>query len=186
LDDDIDTFKKQGHLESRWSCGITKKIVPGDRVFLMKLGKEEPKGIMASGRAVSHVREEKHWYEYNSTALYLDVNFDVLLDPYKIIFPISDLSKGIYSKMNWTPQASGRTIPDDVAAQLEFDWKNFLKQFNLSSELTLPEEADFSETFREGAAKQIWVNSYERSAEARSVCIIPILHCNHPLIASEI
>jgi 5-methylcytosine-specific restriction protein A len=167
LSDEIDKFNKQGYLESGWSCGVTKKIVPGDRVFLMKLGKE-PKGIMASGWTTSGVKEYDHWSEENKTALYIDVRFDRIIDPDKIIFPLSELRKVIY---NWMPQASGRTIPDDIAGKLEIDWANFLRPFIQLCELTLPEEIDTTKTFKEGSAKQIMVNSYERSAEARSRCV---------------
>ena len=39
-------------VRDEWSCGVTKTIEPGDRVFLIKLGKE-PRGIVGSGRADS-------------------------------------------------------------------------------------------------------------------------------------
>jgi hypothetical protein len=36
---------------SRWSCGSNKRIAIGDRVFLMRLGRE-PRGIFGSGTVV--------------------------------------------------------------------------------------------------------------------------------------
>jgi 5-methylcytosine-specific restriction protein A len=38
-------------LNSRWSCGNSRSIRKGDRVFLIKLG-VPPKGIIASGMVV--------------------------------------------------------------------------------------------------------------------------------------
>lgn len=175
LQDDLDAIKKQGFCLGTWSCGVTKKIVPDDRVFLIKLGKEAPRGILASGWAISDVFEGDHWDEdaasEGKTALYIDVHFDSILDPEQSIFSRDGLEKGIYSKMNWQPQASGITIPDDVANQLEIDWANFIGQTLPLPEGTLPEEADTSKTYKEGATKQIKVNIYERSSEARSICI---------------
>ncbi|MDW8293534.1 MAG: hypothetical protein RML84_10625, partial [Anaerolineae bacterium] len=44
----IKTVEKQGFCEDSWSCGVTKNIQTGDRVFLLKQGKE-PRGIVGSG-----------------------------------------------------------------------------------------------------------------------------------------
>jgi len=51
-----------GYVDSAWSTGRTKKILPNDRLFLVRLG-EEPRGIFASGWAVSNVYQEPHWDE---------------------------------------------------------------------------------------------------------------------------
>lgn len=45
---DIEKFEKEGSLLTAWSCGVTRSIVKGDRVFMMRLG-GEPRGIFASG-----------------------------------------------------------------------------------------------------------------------------------------
>src|ERR1700733_16294659 len=67
-----------------WSTGKRKHMQPGDRLFLLKQGKE-PRGIMASGKAVSDVYQGAHWDDELSltgeTTLYLDVEFDRILDP---------------------------------------------------------------------------------------------------------
>ncbi|MDM8527083.1 hypothetical protein QUF58_02620 [Anaerolineales bacterium HSG24] len=63
LQDNINEIKKKGFHLDTWSCGVTKKINPSDRVFLMKLGKDEPRGIVASGWATSSVFENEHWNE---------------------------------------------------------------------------------------------------------------------------
>jgi hypothetical protein len=39
--DDIDEIAAVGYLDGDWSCGNTKRIAQGDRVFLIKLGREE-------------------------------------------------------------------------------------------------------------------------------------------------
>ena len=128
LQKSIVEVKTQGYCRERWGCGATKKIMPGDRVFLMKLGKE-PRGIVASGWVTTKVYEDLHWDEMASkrgeTALYVDVHFDTLLDPEMDIFPRAWLNSGVYTSMNWEPRASGVTIPDDIAAQLEKDWAQF-------------------------------------------------------------
>jgi 5-methylcytosine-specific restriction protein A len=174
LEESISEIERHGYHEGSWSSGVTKKIRPDDRVFLIKLG-EEPRGIVASGWAVSEVYEDQHWDSQarakGKTALYIDVHFDTILDPEKGIFPRARLDNGIYAKMHWEPQASGVTIPDEVAEQLERDWAQFLKRPIPSRELIFAEEAEVTKTYSEGAKKQVTVNAYERSAEARTICI---------------
>ena len=48
LEQNIDEIEQTGRTSLRWSVISHKKISPGDRAFLVRLGKE-PKGIMASG-----------------------------------------------------------------------------------------------------------------------------------------
>ncbi len=51
LDDCIQEIKATGHYLERWSCGRNRKIVEGDRLFLLRQGLE-PRGIVGSGWAV--------------------------------------------------------------------------------------------------------------------------------------
>ena len=175
LQQNISDIKKYGFHSAQWSCGVTKKIEPNDRIFLMKLGKEEPQGIIASGWAKSYFFKDKHWNKdrtlIGKTALYINVHFDTILDPQKLVFSKQLLNRGVYKKMNWEPQASGVTIPEDIATQLEIDWANFVGQPFPLFEDKLSEEVDVTKTYREGTTKQITINSYERNTEARLICI---------------
>lgn len=54
IDSAIDKVSSIGKFEKFWSCGVTKKIKTGDRVFLIKVG-TKPKGIIAAGYATSNV-----------------------------------------------------------------------------------------------------------------------------------
>ncbi len=174
LQDSIAEVKQNGYCSESWSCGVTKKIRTGDRAFLMKLG-GEPRGIVASGWVASDVYPYRHWDKdkkaKGKTALYVDVDWDTLLDPDIEIFPRAWLASDMYLKMHWEPQASGVRIPDDVAEQLEKDWSRFLNRPVIIKEAPLAEEIDATRTYAEGATRQVTVNIYERSAEARTICI---------------
>ena len=173
LHDDINEVKEKGFCKGRWSSGVTKKIQPGDRAFLMKLGRS-PRGICASGWVTSSVLEGRHWNnernQKGDLSLYVDIDWDTLLNPEEQIFPRELLEGRTYSKMHWEPQASGTTIPDDVAEQLEKDWAKFLGRSLILNNLPLPEEIE-DKSFFEGVARQVTVNIYERSPEARTICI---------------
>jgi 5-methylcytosine-specific restriction protein A len=172
IQDDKALITRNGFCDDQWSSGVTKKIQPGDRVFLMKLGVQKPRGILASGWAISEYIEDIHWADDSKLAFYIDVHFDTIIDPREeSIFPIEVLQNGIYASVNWTPQASGMRIPDDVAGQLEKDWAKFLKHPAPIRQIVYADEIDDTKIYHEGTMKQVKVNVYERNTEARAICI---------------
>lgn len=108
----------------KWTCGVTKTIQAGDRIFIIRLG-EEPRGIVASGHALTSVFEGTNWDEIKAAQgkmvnrVYIKI--DKILDPETTILPLDELNK-ISGNMHWTPQNSGISIPDDVAKVLEDVW----------------------------------------------------------------
>jgi 5-methylcytosine-specific restriction protein A len=154
----------------KWSCGGTKKILVGDSFFLIKSGKEG-KGIIGSGKILSKPYASEHYDERKAKAgneaLFVDVLFDYLLKPNGVI-PIqrAELDSPDFATTAWDAQGSGKTLPDSVANALLLLWK-IRVQVN---ELHLPDEVESSESFVEGATKQILVNAYERNPEARRKC----------------
>ena len=172
IQNSIAKINRKGFSDGRWSSGVTKKIQPNDRIFLMKLGSQKPRGIMASGWATSEVFQDIHWDDDSKLAHYVDIHFDTIIDPSQdAIFSVELLQDGIYSSVNWTPQASGMSIPDEVAEQLEKDWARFLNRPVPVRQIEYADEIDETKTFHEGTTKQVKVNVYERNAEARAICL---------------
>ena len=60
FDDMKNRIKQVGKVYDTWSTGVNVSIKEGDRVFLIRLGKE-PRGIVASGYAVTKVFISPHW-----------------------------------------------------------------------------------------------------------------------------
>ena len=158
-------------VKDRWSCGANKQIKKGDRIFLVRLG-EEPKGIMASGIALTDAYKDLHWEadkaKAGKTGMFVEVEFDILLNPdTDVIVPREMLNDMRFSRMHWDTQMSGVRIPDDIACALEKVWTDF----STNPDVTLPEEVTITKIMYEGATKKISVNSYERNPEARRQCI---------------
>jgi hypothetical protein len=134
FDENFKEFKTKGYLDYTWSCGGTKRIKKCDRLFLIRqvMG---PRGIFASGWATSEVYPGEHWDDNGKIANYVDLRFDVLLDPLtdKIITR-EELDKGKLKKGNWSTRASGITIPPDVAIALERKWNEVLNMPYFDSE----------------------------------------------------
>lgn len=173
LSEEAAAIKSGKVIERAWSCGNSKRIRPGDRAFTIKLGKEKPKGIIASGTVISYPYKSEHWDEEKArsgkTTLNVNVRMDVLLNPYKDeILRDTILESPPFDKMNWNIQRSGVRIPDEIAAQLERVWNGFVEG---QREFSLPDEVDEESTYAEGSVRKINVNSYERNAQARKECI---------------
>jgi len=128
LEQDIEQVNLTGRCLQIWGCGnSTKSIQAGDRVFLMKIGEEDPKGIVASGFASSTPYKDEHWNDKNKTANYIKVEFDVLLNPYKEpILTLDILNAGNLAAQDWTPQSSGNSINPALVDELEALWFEFL------------------------------------------------------------
>lgn len=112
----------------RWGCGRSMQIHPGDRLFLLKQG-SEPRGVFASGTAVSTVFAAPHWDTPKAAlgipANYVDLVFDKLLVPEEAILR-RDLLVGhpLLSRQHWDTQVSGTVIKTAVWDALETLWRS--------------------------------------------------------------
>lgn len=176
IDTAINQLKQNGSYIDSWSCGNRKNIEVGNRVFVIKLGTEE-RGIIASGWVYNGWYQDVSWDEEKvksgRLANYIDVDFDIILNPKKNILRYEELQKGKLGKMEWSNQSSGIIIPSDIAIELEKIWgsyNNTIIQSRNRNEL-IPEEIVNSNSYFEGATTKILVNRFERNAKARRVCI---------------
>ena len=140
-------IERKGMCRLSWRCNTT-KIRPGDRVFLMKLGKY-PKGIFGSGKALSTPADGG-----------IDLQLDILLDVGQAIFDIAHLQKGPLAQQNWTPQSNGISIKPRVLPDLVKKWNTFLSK-----------QPRIQQTYLEGAASQVIQTRYERDLQARIACL---------------
>jgi hypothetical protein len=121
---------RAGRLVSeQWSCGNTRKITSGDRLFLLKQGGDLPKGIMASGYATSGVYEDKHFdpvlAEQGETKLFVDANWDAILDfMTEPLLQTSDVDGDGPPQVNWKTMSSGITVSAPAAQHIERLWSS--------------------------------------------------------------
>lgn len=116
----------------RWGTGTSRKVLKGDRFFIIRLG-EKPKGIFASGFVTKDSFQGLHWDETKSAlgenANYVEIQYDVLLNSEsQPILEREILNMPTLSKMHWDVRMSGVQIPNDVASELEIIWSEFIKQ----------------------------------------------------------
>ena len=108
-----------------WSCGVNKSIRSGDRIYLIRLGKE-PRGIVASGSALSSPFEGPHWDDEErlkgKKVRRVFINFDIIRNPTSDGILTLELLKIEFPNYHWSSQSSGVSIPDCIAAKLEILW----------------------------------------------------------------
>lgn len=176
LPDSINHLETVGYVEKRWSCGNSKSIKKGDRVFLIRLGKKEPIGIMGSGYAKSSYYIATHWDgTIGKIAHYIDIEFDILIDPNKNKLLDKDALKNIDTNnvQQWFPQRSGISIKKEVLDSLESNWFNFIRENNYIGNSFVSNDVvtNIKETFKEGKSKEITQTRYERNPQARKLCL---------------
>jgi 5-methylcytosine-specific restriction protein A len=125
LEDQVAATANGDPVDDRWSCGNTKRIRIGDRLFLLRQG-VEPRGIMAAGWATSATYEGPHWDEdrraKGEKALHVDVRFDRILNPdYDEVLELDKLQVGALGSVNWATPASGIQIRQGIE-ELERLW----------------------------------------------------------------
>ncbi|HEX7407975.1 MAG TPA: HNH endonuclease [Candidatus Binatia bacterium] len=172
LAQNVEDVRRKGFFDSRWSCGNTKRIRQGDRVFLLRTG-VAPRGIVATGIVNEETFEDTHWDQESSqdTALFIGVRFDTLLHPERDgILTIDQLQTEHLVGFPWHTQGSGITIPPLAAEELETAWSGFLTAHG-QQPISLADEVTAPLRFFEGATRQVSVNSYERNPYARHQCI---------------
>jgi hypothetical protein len=133
LRDCIDDVRDHGFYATSWSCGRTRRMTAGDRVFMMRQGhgSGERRGIFASGWATSDVYQQEHWDEAEARkgklALYVPIRLDVLLDSdSEPILPRSVLREDPLAGGPWDARTGGYSIPVEIAAELERAWARLL------------------------------------------------------------
>lgn len=121
LAEDVRYERKMIH---RWSTGSRTSIQPGDRVFLLRQGRE-PWGIIGSGIAIEPAETEADWNAYM-------FRFDKVYEP--LIYPPLDWRnfRGELTKVNWVTPGGGIIIKP--AKELEKAWAKHVSQIAQSKE----------------------------------------------------
>ena len=107
--------------EIDWRTSRKNGVEEKTEIFLIKLGDEEPKGIIAHG----HVTEEPY---LEGERYYVNVEFDKILDYENEKF-LKQEDLGLkFSKQDWSPQASGIEIKETILPELKEMWSKLINR----------------------------------------------------------
>ena len=124
-------IKEKEYGTTSWPV-ISKHVWPGDRIFFIRLGKE-PRGIFATGSAVSHPYISPHWDEVKKkqgkTIRIADIRLDAMIEmDTEPLLDISELHRAPLDRMHWSTQCSGIHIPAHVVQALDELWEQHIQQ----------------------------------------------------------
>lgn len=113
-------------VEQRWSCGNSRSIALGSRVFLLRQG-VEPKGIVAAGWVTKEPFPAPHWDTVRAArgeqAFFIMFAADALLNPeHSPPLDVRIVTSGLLAEVQVDAPASGNSIPDAVAVALSEAW----------------------------------------------------------------
>ena len=113
-------------VEQRWSCGNSRSIAVGSRVFLLRQG-VEPKGVVASGWVTKAPFAAPHWDTARATrgeqAFFIMFAADALLNlDGSQPLDVRAYTSGPLTEVQADAPASGNSIPDLVAVALSEAW----------------------------------------------------------------
>lgn len=171
LDDDLDTYRTEGLWVTSWSCGNRKAIFPEDRLFLIKQGPQKPRGIFASGYVTRGPSTARHFTNRKKQATYVDVEFDVLLDPRVDVLPRELLDQPPFGAVNWGTQSGGIAIAPEVAIHLEDIWDEHVRKLGLNPIAREYDTDTEVAVYIEGRRRTVLATRLERSASARAACV---------------
>jgi hypothetical protein len=172
-------WKRQCEGESpavvRWSCGRTKSIQVGARVFLHRQ-RVEPRGIVASGWVVQGAYQALHWEpekaKRGELANYVKWQVDAVVeglgdDPDRVPLPAHLEPEGpLRDEVSWDHmQSSGTSISEPAAAELESLWARHIGQALLAS----LEGEDLAATENIRTQKLIWSRSREAAMRTAKI-----------------
>jgi 5-methylcytosine-specific restriction enzyme A len=165
LEEDANATEEGRLVEMLWSCGRTKHIEPGSRVFLLRQGLD-PRGIIGSGIALSEPELHEHWdverAEQGNQALFINVGFERLLNPEKGDEPLrlAVLQRDELSETNWNTQSSGIRIKSGIE-ELERLWKEHLRRIRRAEEGMAESamEGALSFAFKRHRARESWLRN---------------------------
>jgi 5-methylcytosine-specific restriction protein A len=114
---------RRGFLDTEWSAGRARRLEPGSRAFLVRLG-VEPRGIFGSGTVMTAPVERAHWREDKAalgrTTGYVMLRLDALFDTPPVL--LADLARPPFARYRWTVRQSGTRVPGALAETLEALW----------------------------------------------------------------
>ncbi|MBB6111278.1 5-methylcytosine-specific restriction enzyme A [Mucilaginibacter lappiensis] len=166
--DHIEEIRITGSTKQRWSVAAYKQVQPGDRAFIVKVGKTFGRqGVFGSGKIVSWPFLSPHWQDKKRMVERVIIEFDTLIDPEtQKILPVDIIKKEILRHQVWMPEHSGIKINSDALKELEKLWADFIGTSlqGTGKPSTLP-------VYYEGNPYQINLTRYERDPKAREDCL---------------
>lgn len=116
-------LSRRGFLDTEWSSGRARKLEPGSRAFLIRLG-VEPRGLFGCGTVMTAPVERLHWREDKAAegkrTGYVMLRLESLFDVPPVA--LAELARPPFAGFRWTVRQSGTRVPAHLAEALDALW----------------------------------------------------------------
>ncbi|MBT2533352.1 HNH endonuclease [Arthrobacter sp. ISL-48] len=161
----IEQIAETGQVLDRCSVGRRRKITPGTEAWLLLQGQNQHgRGLIGHGIVTSESYEAPHYSDPSATLRYVSVTFDALL-PLGSQIPLEVLAETV-SGVRWSSlRESGRSIPPGAEVEIRRLWQDLGPGPGTDPTTLTPG------TYPQGSVARVEVNRYERSPEAKRLCL---------------
>lgn len=161
----VEQVAETGQIWQRWSVGWHTDVQPGADVWLLLQGpSRHARGLIGHGTVTSEIYEAQHSSDPTATMRYISLTFDALLPIGSQI--LADVLAESVPGVQWgSVRGSGRRLPATAEKDLQRLWLDLGPGTGFDPITLTPG------TFPAGSVARVDVNRYERSAEARRVCL---------------
>lgn len=112
-----------------WTVKDWETARSGDRFFMLRVGENQPNGIVMSGKFSSNPYVDDDWSGKNRVTHYVDLEFDAAIHPDSPKILSSDILRKHFPDRDWRKGPSGQMVDEKTASKLEELWKDHIYQY---------------------------------------------------------
>ena len=112
-----------------WTVKDWETARSGDRFFMLRVGENQPNGIVMSGKFSSNPYVDDDWSGKKRITHYVDLEFDAAIHPDSPKILSSDILGKHFPDRDWRKGPSGQMVDEKTASKLEELWKDHIYQY---------------------------------------------------------
>lgn len=112
-----------------WTVRDWEKARDGDRFYMLRVGENQPNGIVMSGKFSSNPYVDEDWSGKGRVVHYVDLELDAAFHPDSPKILSTDILENIFPDINWRKGHSGQLLDEDTASKLDTLWSDHIYQY---------------------------------------------------------
>lgn len=106
-----------------WSVAEHGEAHAGDRFFFVRVGREQPMGMIGAGYFTSEPYEDEDWSGQGRKVFYMDLQFEEIIKPDSERILSTEALAAAIPEIDWTAGHAGVMVSEEVAEKIEALWK---------------------------------------------------------------
>ena len=110
-----------------WSVAEHGEAHAGDRFFFVRVGREQPMGMIGAGYFTSEPYEDEDWSGQGRKVFYMDLQFEEIIKPDSERILSTEALAAAIPEIDWTAGHAGVRVSEEVAEKIEALWKQHIE-----------------------------------------------------------